>query len=211
MTTRLRTAAALTAACLVLAACGGGGGDDTAAELQMVDPPALPMAPVHPPPATPGESLQPQQPQVPAAGACGNAQELQQLLDALNAARAQARLCSGKQKPAVSPLKWSAALAQAAERHSRDMVAHNFAGHTGSDGSTFTERIRDAGYTGAPLSEDVAAGRAAAASAVQQWLESTAGHCDSVMDAKAVDVGGACAYGASTTYRYYWTLDLGRP
>jgi uncharacterized protein YkwD len=47
------------------------------------------------------------------------------------------------------PLAWNADLAQAAQSHSQDMATNQFQSHTGSDGSSPTQRIQSAGYTNA--------------------------------------------------------------
>jgi hypothetical protein len=46
------------------------------------------------------------------------------------------------------PLAFNANLIAAARGHSQDMVVNDFQGHTGSDGSTITNRVEAAGYTG---------------------------------------------------------------
>jgi hypothetical protein len=48
--------------------------------------------------------------------------------------------------PAVPPLAMNPMLMNSALRESTDMATHGFQSHTGSDGSTFTQRISDAGY-----------------------------------------------------------------
>ena len=48
------------------------------------------------------------------------------------------------------------------------------------------------------------------AATVSQWVNSP-GHCQAMMSATYVHVGGACRYNASTQYGYYWTIDLGKP
>ena len=48
----------------------------------------------------------------------------------------------------------------AARCHSVDMAENDFFSHTGSDGSNFSQRMRDAGYTGSPRAENIAAGNA---------------------------------------------------
>lgn len=53
----------------------------------------------------------------------------------------QARLAEG-----LAPLSWSTLLAQAAQRHADDLAAHNLIDSTGSDGSTYRQRIRETGY-----------------------------------------------------------------
>ncbi len=50
--------------------------------------------------------------------------------------------------PARPPLAFNAELMSAARLHSTDMAENDFQGHTGSDGSSLTDRIGDAGYTG---------------------------------------------------------------
>ncbi|WP_165220796.1 CAP domain-containing protein [Aquisphaera insulae] len=51
--------------------------------------------------------------------------------------------------PAKPPLAWNSDLATAAQGHSQDMVNNQYQSHTGSDGSTAEQRMKQAGYTGA--------------------------------------------------------------
>ncbi len=53
----------------------------------------------------------------------------------------QARLGSG-----LPPLGWSTRLSEAAQRHANDMATNRLIQSDGSDGSTYRQRIRDAGY-----------------------------------------------------------------
>lgn len=50
--------------------------------------------------------------------------------------------------PARPPLAFNQKLIAAARRHTADMVAHDFQGHTGSDGSSMSDRIDGAQYNG---------------------------------------------------------------
>ena len=50
--------------------------------------------------------------------------------------------------PSRPPLAFNVNLIAAARGHSQDMAVHDFQGHTGSGGSSFTDRIATAGYTG---------------------------------------------------------------
>ncbi len=50
--------------------------------------------------------------------------------------------------PTRPPLAFNASLIAAARGHSQDMADHDFQDHFGSNGSTFTDRISAAGYTG---------------------------------------------------------------
>lgn len=111
---------------------------------------------------------------------------------------------------AAPALNWHTALAQAAERHSLDMAANNHFSHTGTDGSSMNSRVTQAGYAWSGLAENIAAGNSTAEATVRQWLGSPQ-HCQSLMNPSYVHLGGACGYSAQAQYRYYWTINLGRP
>lgn len=55
----------------------------------------------------------------------------------------------------VSPLSFSSNLIASARRHTADMLAHAYQGHTGSDGSTVSTRLADAGYVWSSYGENV--------------------------------------------------------
>jgi hypothetical protein len=60
--------------------------------------------------------------------------------------------------PSRPPLAFNAKLIAAARRHTADMLLNDFQGHQGTDGSTFDQRIREAGYTSyTALGENVGA------------------------------------------------------
>ncbi len=64
----------------------------------------------------------------------------------------QQKLAQLSSATAQPPLAWSDALGNAAQGHSQDMANNNFQSHTGSDGSSPSDRISNAGY-GAAASE----------------------------------------------------------
>lgn len=97
-------------------------------------------------------------------------------------------------------------LRTAARGHSRDMAAKGFLSHTGSDGSSFDERIRRTGYP-TPLSENIAVGYRTAADVMAGWMRSK-GHRANILDCTAKAVGVGLAYRADGTP--YWTQDFGR-
>ncbi|HMN21042.1 MAG TPA: CAP domain-containing protein [Ottowia sp.] len=109
----------------------------------------------------------------------------------------------------MAALNWSPALATAAQRHSIDMALNNRFDHTGSDGSTVDERIRDAGYSATAWGENIAAGYGTVDKVVAGWLASP-GHCKNIMLANYADFGASCVYRSATTYGSYWTTDFGR-
>ncbi len=112
--------------------------------------------------------------------------------------------------PPVTALRWSAALTDAARRHSQDMVDHNFFDHTGSDGSNAGQRISEAGYRWTSWGENIAAGQPTVESVVQAWMGSE-GHCRNLMNARFKDMGLACLRANGGTGRLTWTQDFASP
>ncbi len=105
----------------------------------------------------------------------------QTLLTAVNTARGAHGL---------HPVRWSAKLAAAAQRHADDLHLHELAGHTGSDGSTAPQRVSDAGYIWQSTSENVASGAAHPQAAVTLWLNE-AGPRANILSAIDTQMGAA--------------------
>ena len=53
------------------------------------------------------------------------------------------------------PMAFNPQLLASSRRHSKDMAKNNFQDHVGSDGSTISDRIGDAGYSASAMSESV--------------------------------------------------------
>ena len=124
-----------------------------------------------------------------------SAQELD-LYQAINAAR----ITNG-----VASLSLNDALVTAAQGHSVDMRDNGFLSHTGSDGSSFYDRVTAQGYDAAIAGELVAAGAPSGTAAVNLWL-GDAPHSDVLLYAGWQDVGVGYANGG--TYGHYWTADF---
>ncbi|GIH13591.1 CAP domain-containing protein [Rugosimonospora africana] len=119
-----------------------------------------------------------------------------QLVSLTNQARSQA---------GCHPVKNDGHLRSAARSHSNDMARKGFVGHAGSDGSSFADRIRKAGYRH-PLSENVGQGYRTAQQAITAWLADPAQRANIVnCGAKAVGVGVVVAKNGTA----YWTQDFG--
>ena len=99
-------------------------------------------------------------------------------------------------------------LAAAAAGHSTDQATMNRMDHTGSDGSSMTDRINASGFRWRALGENVAVGYQDAASVMTGWMNS-AGHRKNILTAGFTVIGVAAAASADGTY--YWTMDLGTP
>jgi uncharacterized protein YkwD len=132
-----------------------------------------------------------------------------QVIALVNQKRASGAVCGGVSKPPVPPVTANAQLRCAAHNHSKDMGVNKFFSHTGSNGSTFTQRITAAGYSWKAAGENIAAGYNTAAAVVNGWMAST-GHCNNIMNGNFKHLGVGYYYAASAPYRYYWTQDFGK-
>lgn len=127
-----------------------------------------------------------------------------------NEARAHARVCGSQRFPPAPPLSLAPALTRAARAHSRDMAAHDYFSHTGSDGSTPGERATRAGYRWSMLGENIASGVGSAREAVAGWLASPE-HCANIMTAGFRQMGVAFAVEPGNGQGIDWTEDFGAP
>ncbi|MFL6673836.1 MAG: CAP domain-containing protein [Massilia sp.] len=133
------------------------------------------------------------------------------ILAAVNGARATARRCGGQEYAAVPPLRWNAALGDAALEHSRDMATHRYFQHQGTDGSVAADRARRAGYAWRRIGENIASGQDYAEEAVAGWLSSP-GHCANIMNRDFSEMGAAYAVNPGRERGVvYWTQVLGSP
>ncbi|WP_375280409.1 CAP domain-containing protein [Pseudooctadecabacter sp.] len=96
----------------------------------------------------------------------------------LNAARAQNGL---------PPVSEDRRLSQSAQRHAQDMQANGFFAHTGSNGSSFSDRARAAGYTCA-RNENIANGQRTAEGVVTAWMNSP-GHRRNLLASNVTEFG----------------------
>ncbi|MCV6980542.1 CAP domain-containing protein [Mycolicibacterium pulveris] len=105
------------------------------------------------------------------------------VLDLINATRA-ANGCG--------PLALNPQLTAAAARHALDVLHNGAEGHVGTDGSSISQRVRDAGYaTNGSVGEVVFWGTGAArnpAAAVQWWMNSP-GHRAIITDCGFTEAG----------------------
>jgi hypothetical protein len=110
----------------------------------------------------------------------------------------------------LHPYVVSTALTAAAQRHSDDMASTGNIDHTGSDNSTSTQRILEAGYDvfefGLLASENVYGGTGGAELPFSAWMEQ-AGARDNLLHTQYREVGiGVANDGQGRTF---WTLNVG--
>ena len=118
------------------------------------------------------------------------------------------RINAERSSVGAAPVRLCATLMTAAQRHSEDQAANSRMSHTGSNGSTMSQRVQAAGYLGwTSLGENVAAGYPSVTSVMGGWMGST-GHRANLLSASFQHVGvGRAASGSGTLY---WTQNFGR-
>ncbi|KAG3128850.1 hypothetical protein PI126_g21209 [Phytophthora idaei] len=98
-------------------------------------------------------------------------------------------------------------LQNAAQGHSDDQAANNYMDHTGTDGTSVSERITRSGYDWSAVAENVAAGQPDVDSVMENWMNSP-GHRENILGDYTM-FGCAYAHNTDTTYQHYWTQDFG--
>lgn len=132
----------------------------------------------------------------------------QEILTYINQARSKPCQCGTTTYPAVPALTLDSRLNSASDKHALDMATYNYFSHTGRDGSQPWDRMTREGYVWRAAGENIAAGYTTTRAVVDGWLKSP-GHCANIMSASFKNVGVGYAYGASSTYKYYWVTDFG--
>ncbi len=119
------------------------------------------------------------------------------VLDAVNALRA----ASG-----ATPVALNAELNAAAATHSRDMSVQNRPWHFGSDGSSPIDRIQRAGYTGAPLGENISETYETELETLSAWMD-LADTRDVILDPAARNLG--FSWYQESNGKIWWTMVTG--
>jgi uncharacterized protein YkwD len=141
---------------------------------------------------------------------CGLPNFQQEVMNRINTARANSRMCGGTFYNAAGGLSWNSKLFAAGAGHATDMGQKNYFSHTSQDGRTFDQRITAAGYTWSAAGENIAAGQTSIEQVMNDWLKSP-GHCANIMNGTYTEVGVSCVKNATSTYKQYWAMELGRP
>lgn len=204
---RLTHAFAALGLCATLAACGGGDAtDNTSNATAPVLTPVLVTIPATSPVTTPV----PPPPGVNAScGLNGSAGIEAEIVQRVNAFRAAGAVCGSTTYAPAAALNWNSKLLQAATGHSNDMATNNYFSHTSLDGRTFTQRVLAAGYSYSAAGENIAAGQTSVQDVMTAWINSP-GHCQNMMNTTFQDIAVACVRNDASTYRLYWTMNLGR-
>lgn len=116
----------------------------------------------------------------------------EEFISIVNQYRAQGCRCGSKYMPPVDPLAWNDKLGIAAQKHANDMQQNRHFSHTGTNGSSISDRIEAAGYDWRAIAENISYGYADIKSAVEGWISSP-GHCKNIMNGAYKEMGAARA------------------
>ncbi len=113
-----------------------------------------------------------------------------EMLASINAVRATGATCGSTAMPSAPALVWSARLARAARRHSRDMAENDYFDHVGLSGEDVGDRAHSAGYDWRIVAENIARYQRTVSEVVDDWLDSPS-HCRQILDPEFREVGVA--------------------
>jgi uncharacterized protein YkwD len=113
------------------------------------------------------------------------------------------RVSKGLGKLTATPL-----LNQVAYDHSLDMGQKAYFAHDDLAGNSPFTRMKNAGYRGGAMAENIAAGNATGAATFTQWKNSP-GHDANMLGTRYKAIGIGRANVAGSPYRWYWTTDFG--
>ena len=109
----------------------------------------------------------------------------------------------------LTALSFSPTLTRAAAWLSKDMADKNYTSHTDSIGRDPKTRLADCGYNyNTSWGENWAAGYATASATFERWKNSST-HNEQMLGSSFRVAGIARHYNSASTYKWYWTLDLG--
>lgn len=100
-------------------------------------------------------------------------------------------------------------LTAAALGHSIDMACHNLLSHTGSDGSSPSQRVAAAGYP-ASQSSEIIYGSGYPQTAFDWWMSDPT-HRNEILNPGVTDMGVGYAYNEQTAYGSYFTVNFASP
>ncbi len=121
-----------------------------------------------------------------------------EVLRLVNAERAKKEGCN--------PLVANSILNGVAAAHSKDMADKGYFSHTSQDGRSPFDRMKQAGYNGRMMGENIAAGQTTAAAVMKGWMNSP-GHRANILNCGYREIG--IGYHQGGSFRHYWTQNFG--
>ncbi len=112
-------------------------------------------------------------------------------------------------KNGLGGLRLTQTLGASAEHHSVDMAKNNVFSHTLSTGVSWSDNMRNHGYTyNTWRGENIAAGNYSADKTFLQWKNSP-GHNANMLSSNFKAIGIGQVSNAASKYKYYWTTNFG--
>lgn len=108
----------------------------------------------------------------------------------------------------LASLSLNLTLGAAADFHSQDMATSGYFEHTALNGTSFDQNIRNFGYTGSTMGENIAAGMETAAEAMVAW-QSSPEHNAGMLNPSFNEIGIGRYHDANSLYGWYWTTTFG--
>ncbi|MDE0472362.1 MAG: CAP domain-containing protein [Ekhidna sp.] len=115
--------------------------------------------------------------------------DVKSVLSLVNKHRLAGATCGGDRLSSNSTRQWDDALAKAALSHSNDMPLNGYFSHTRRNGSGFSERVKDAGFEGSPVGENIAASYSSEEAVIDARVKSE-GHYRNIMNGDATHIAG---------------------
>lgn len=132
-----------------------------------------------------------------------------ELLQETNSVRVAGAVCNGVDWLSTDPVVLDPLLTCTARWHAADLAANDFFDHESELTGGVDDRVTAAGYDWGRVSENIAGGQLDAAQAVGDWVTSTTGHCENLMDPDVVDAGMAVVKAEGAEFDRYWVQVFG--
>ena len=123
------------------------------------------------------------------------------MLQLVNEQRQRGCNCGSVYYRPTTTVAWNGQLESAAAAHAADMYKNDYFSHTGLDGSSPGDRIRNAGYNWTSYGENIAKGYTTEQAVMDAWIKSEE-HCINIMNPLFTEFGAAKAGS-------YWVQEFG--
>ena len=110
----------------------------------------------------------------------------------------------------LTPVSYSEKLNMASQIHAEDMARAGDASHTGTDGSSHSERVQRQAYYFSIVAENVASGQKSWEKVFKAWQESP-GHNENLLRPDVTEFGLALVYDPESAYETYWAMLVASP
>ena len=132
-----------------------------------------------------------------------------EVLNRTNAARTEGACCGEKGCfSSMPPVTLNMTLRRSARAHAGDMGERGYTSHDSPDGRTAFDRIRESGFRGCAIGENIAVGQATPTEVVESWLASPE-HCANIMTEDFDALGVGYYFAPSHIEMHIWVQNFG--